>query len=132
MSDPIVMRPQVGQLTLSGNDFHCQVVVGLVTVDQPENRMDAMCGSVVSYGNELAYLDLTYFQDWSSGGISHFLWNQPTNATATFAFSPTDGTPAMAGTVTLRKPATFGGPPNAPAVDHVRLACVGLPTQTPG
>lgn len=133
MSDPIILRPATGVLTLGANTFSCQVVVGLVTSEQAENVVDAMCGSVVTYGPERFYLDLSYFQDFSTGGISTYLWNAAANAEVAFNFSPqADGTPGMAGTVRLKRPATFGGPPNQAAQDRVRMACTGKPTLTVG
>jgi hypothetical protein len=133
VSDPIILRPATGVLTLGANTFTCQVVIGLVTSEQSENVVEAMCASVVNYGKPRYFLDLDYFQDFSTGGISAYLWNAADNAEVAFTFSPqADGTPGMAGTVKLRPPATMGGEVNQAARDHVRLACTGKPTLTAG
>lgn len=133
MPDPVIVRPTIGTLTLGGSDFHCQVIVGLVATEQTDSIIDAMCGRVTTPGPVGYYLDLTYFQDWSSSGISKYLWDAADDATAAFSFSPQeDGTPGMTGTVYLKKPAAFSGAPRQPAQDRVRMPCTAKPTLTAG
>lgn len=131
MSVAIIMEPNQGTLTLgaSGEQI-CQVVVGMITCEQPENVVDYMCGTTITYGTERFYLDIDFFQDWHANGLSKFLYDNH-GTTVAYAFSPMlDLTPKMAGNVRLRRPATFGGPPRQPARDRVRLACVDTPALT--
>jgi hypothetical protein len=130
MSEAFVMQPSEGTLTIGASgEVICQVIAGMITAQQGENVIEAMCNTVITYGQTRYYLDIDYLQDWRTSGISFYLWNHE-NETVAFHFSPdVDGTPAMAGNVRLRCP-SFGGPALQPARDRVQLACTAKPTIT--
>jgi hypothetical protein len=129
MSEAFVMEPANGTLTIgSSGECICQVIAGMVTSDQSENVVEAMCNTVITYGNARWYLDIDYLQDWRAAGLSTYLWNND-GATVAFTFSPdVDLTPKMVGNVRVKCAAQFAGPARQPARDRVRLACTAKPT----
>lgn len=72
--------------------------------------------------------DLTFGQDWSTGGFSKYLFdNEGKSVVATFA--PVAGGPTFTATVTLT-PGSVGGGVNAYAESSVSLPIDGKPTVT--
>lgn len=130
MPSGIYFLPDQGSLVFGGGgtEYMCQLVVGMVTSEQPENVVESMCEAVITPGRERLYLDLDYFQDWHATGISTYFWNNAGNV-VTFNFVPQiDGKPGMGGSCRLRRPAAFGGPARQPARDRIRHPIVGVPT----
>jgi hypothetical protein len=127
-----VLQPTAGTLKLGGTEFICQVVVGLVTVDQAQSRVEAMCETVLTFGQPLYLLDVDFLQDWHTSGISWYLWNHgDPPQTVTFEFSPgVDSTPKMAGSVQVCLPRAFGGTAKEPARDRIQMPCTARPTLT--
>ena len=126
-----VLVPADGELLLGTGPLEviCQCVGIVLSATQAEIRTETMCEVVTTYGREEFFLDIDYLQDWTSSGISKYLWDNAGTVKA-FTWSPSsDNTPAWSGTLRVRRPSA-GGVAGQHARDRVRLAIVGTPTLT--
>lgn len=123
--------------TLNGTQFQCQVSEWqLVNNTDDGEKLYSFCGPPEDDGEfreeaepDFA-LDLKFFSDWRSNGISDFLWaNDQTDAAFVLDHHPTivGEHVRWSGNVRIKAP-TVGGPARTTEMTEVTLPVIGQPT----
>lgn len=120
---------------LDGTEFQCQIQSWqLVNNTDDGDLMYTFCpdGEFREETDDDYAIELTFFSDWRSGGISDYLWEND-GETVTFAI---DHHPDVAaehvqwtGSVKVKAP-TVGGEARDTEVTEVELQCIGKPVYT--
>lgn len=118
-----------GTLKLGATDHICQIQGAVMRASNNRQDVVTACGTTTTFVNERFDFLVRFVQDWTSAGISNYLWDHY-NQDVTFEFSPDpDGTPKLTGTVTCPRP-SMGGDALQPLVDDLVIPVVGTPTKT--
>ena len=118
-----------GTLTFGASDYICQVQSCIQVSSNTRQDIVTACGTTSRFINEQFELRVRFLQDWTSAGVSKYLWdNYNTNVAFTFSTDP-DDTPMMSGTLTIPRP-SFGGEAQQVLVDDLTFPIVGTPTPT--
>jgi hypothetical protein len=124
-------RLKLVQLSVGGNQFECQVRSWtLESGEQDGERQFTFCpeGEFVEETDPEPSLELEFFGDWRSGGISDYLWaNRGQEAACTIVHHPgTVGeTVQFSGTVRLKAP-PVGGEARTTEIQTVTLMVTNL------
>jgi len=118
-----------GTLTFGASDYICQVQAAVLVASNTRQDIVTACGTTSRFINEQFELRFRYLQDWTSAGISTYLFNAyNTDVAFTFSTDP-DNTPLMSGTLTVARP-SFGGETQQPLSDDLVCPVVGVPSLT--
>lgn len=118
-----------GVLTFGGSDYICQVEACTLVASNTRQDIVTACGTTSRFINEQFELRVRFLQDWTSAGVSKYLWDHyNTDVAFTFSTDP-DDTPLMSGTLTIPRP-SFGGETQQPLRDDQTFPVVGIPTLT--
>jgi hypothetical protein len=123
-------RLKLINFTLGGTSFECQVSSWKLDPGTKDgDRQYTFCpdGTFVEETDDEPTLELKFFSDWRSGGISDFLWSNP-NVEADFVL---DHHPDIVGEherftgKVLIKPAPVGGDARDTEVTEITLQVIG-------
>ena len=113
-----------GTLKLGGSEFICQITAATLVASNTRQDIVTACGTTSRFINERWDFIISFAQDWHTGGISKYLWDNY-NTEKTFSFSPSaDSSPKVDGNLTCPRP-TFGGDADQPLMDTVTCSVVG-------
>lgn len=128
-------RLKVITLDLDGQNFECQVQTWTLANNSADGeKMFTYCpdGEFVEETDPDYALELTFYSDWRSSGISTFLWeNDGDDVTFQLDHHPdiVDEHVRWNGTVRIKAP-TVGGEVRTTETTEVTLQCVGKPVFT--
>lgn len=138
MAPPHNRRLKKIQFALNALNFECQLSSwSLDPGIEDGDRHYTFCSneadnSFIEETDQEATLELTFFSDWRSNGISDFLWAN-SGQEATFTINHHPGVAGehvqWTGRVMLKAPAV-GGEARAIEVTEITLAVIGKPTYT--
>jgi hypothetical protein len=120
----------LGDVAPAGVDVDCQINQAELACTTEQPTYDTVCGRQTLPGVETWVLNLVVAQDWSTDGVSMFLFE---NAGQQVAFSMDLlglGDPKAVGTCYVQAGA-FGGTAGQPLAATVALPVIGRPTITP-
>lgn len=128
-------RLKLINFTLDGDSFECQVKTWSLDPGESDGeRLYSYCpdGQDVEETDPEPMLELTFFSDWRSGGISDFLWANR-GAVVPFQLDHHPDIPGehvrWTGTVQLKAPAV-GGDARTTEESEVSLMVIGTPVYT--
>ncbi|WP_153030666.1 hypothetical protein [Amycolatopsis sp. YIM 10] len=123
---------KVIQFTIGGTSFECQVQTwNLDPGIEDGDRLYSQCpdGEAVEETDPEPTLEVTFYADWRSGGISDYLWAH-NGETAAFVLDHHPNVPnehvRWTGELVV-KPGPAGGEARETEMTEVTFQCVGLP-----
>lgn len=120
----------LGPVAPGGVDVDCQINIAELACTTQAPTYDTVCGRQQLAGVETWVLNLTFAQDWSTNGVSTFLFD---NAGQLVPFDMDllgAGEPTATGNVFVQA-GSFGGTAGTPLSSQVALPVEGRPDITP-
>jgi hypothetical protein len=121
----------LGDVAPGGVDVDCQVNVAELACATEQPTYDTVCGRQTLPGVETWVLNLTFAQDWTTAGVSMFLFENFGQEVPFTLDLVGAGTPMATGSVFVQA-ASMGGTAGQPLASTVALPVVGRPTITAG